>query len=128
MNQVMLVGRLGADPESITTKSGKSVCRFRMATSRYSKQEGVSADWHHVSAWDTLAETCVRYLQKGQKVAVLGRLQTDRYTSKDGNPRSITKVVAQRIEFFRDAGNRMIGNTAETRAETVVLPQDDIPF
>ena len=128
MNQVMLVGRLGADPEYTKTQSGKTVCRFRLATSRYSKQDGVTADWHHVSAWESLAETCVKYLQKGNKVAVLGRLQTDQYTAKDGHPRSITKVVAKRVEFFREPGTRLTRGPVEMGGEGAVEQKDDLPF
>jgi single-strand DNA-binding protein len=128
VNQVMLVGRLGADPEYTKTKSGKVVCGFRVATSRYSKQEGVNADWHQVSAWETLAETCVKYLKKGHKVAVLGRLQTDRYTTKEGQPRSMTKVIAQRVEFFWETGKGLPMDSSAPADESVTHQEDDIPF
>ena len=128
MNQVMLVGRLGADPVLTQTKSGKAVCNFRVATSRYSKQEGADADWHQISVWEALAETCAKHLQKGQKVAVLGRLQTDRYTNKEGQPRSITKVIAQRVEFFRNSGNEPGAGSPTGLQEPDLMSHDDIPF
>ena len=80
LNKVMLIGRLGKDPEMRYTQSGTAVTSFTLATNRYgmapdgTRQE--ETDWHSIVAWDKLAETCNQILTKGRLVYVEGRLQT----------------------------------------------------
>ncbi|MCB9733989.1 MAG: single-stranded DNA-binding protein [Deltaproteobacteria bacterium] len=101
VNSVMLVGRLGATPETRTTTTGKSMCTFNVATDRWdsTKSEKV-ADWHRVVAWEKTAENCVRYLTTGSQVAVEGRLCTRTYDDKEGRKVWKTEVIAQRVTFL----------------------------
>jgi single-strand DNA-binding protein len=103
LNNVVLVGNLGKDPELKTTNTGKSVCSFSLATneswSDAQKQKQTRTDWHRVEVWGAAAKTCGEYLSKGRAVAVHGKLRTDKY-EKDGQTHYITKVVAQNVQFL----------------------------
>lgn len=96
LNKVMLIGNLGAEPESKTLGSGSQVCNFRIATSEtWKDKDGKKqerTEWHRITAWGKLAEICSSYLHKGSKVYVEGRIQTDEY-EKDGEKRFSTNIV-----------------------------------
>lgn len=99
LNKVMLIGRLGADPEMRYTASGTAVTNFRVACTRRRRagQEGdvrEETDWFTVVAWDKLAEITNSYLNKGSKVYVEGRLQTRSWDDQSGQKRYATEVVA----------------------------------
>lgn len=92
MNHVALIGRLTADPEIRTTQNNVTVAHYTLAVDRWGKDE---ADFIPCVAFSKPAEFAEKHLQKGMKVAVEGRLQSDRYTDKNGNARtSYTVVVA----------------------------------
>jgi single-strand DNA-binding protein len=97
VNKVMLIGRLGTDPDLKYTASGTAVTSFRLATTRYSKgPDGLAhedVEWHSIVAWDKLAETCTQFLSKGRLVYVEGRLQTRSWDSPDGQKHYRTEVV-----------------------------------
>jgi single-strand DNA-binding protein len=99
VNKVILVGRLGKDPELRYTPSGSPVARFSMATSESWTDKGGEkqerTQWHNIVAWSKLAEICNQYLVKGKLVYVEGRLETREYTDRDGNKRRITEVIAR---------------------------------
>ena len=103
LNRVQLIGRLGRDPESKFTPTGKKVAHFSIAVSnRWKDREGEireSTEWVNVEAWERLGETCQEYLQKGSLVYVEGRLKTDKYEDQ-GETRYFTKVVAQTVQFL----------------------------
>lgn len=103
LNRVQLIGRLGKDPESKFTPTGKKVTHFSVAVSnRWKSRDGEakeSTEWVNVEAWDRLGEVCQEYLKKGSLVYVEGRLKTDRYEEK-GDTRYFTKVVAQAVQFL----------------------------
>ena len=107
LNKAIIVGRLGADPETKVTSSGKNVTRFNVATSEtWLSKEGEKqerTEWHRVTVWGKLAETCAKYLSKGRQVTVEGRLQTRSWEDKDGNKRYTTEIVANSVIF--GAGN-----------------------
>ena len=107
MNKVILIGNLTRDPELSETPNGIAVCRFAIAVSRnYANSEGNrEADFFNVTAWRGLAETCSKYLNKGNKVAVVGSLQTRSYEDKDGVKRNVIDVVASEIEFLTQKSN-----------------------
>jgi single-strand DNA-binding protein len=104
INKVILVGRLGADPELRYTSSGSPVCNFSVATSEKwtdetgDKQEKV--EWHRIASWSKLAENCSKYLVKGREVYIEGRIQTRSYEDKDGLIKYITEVIAMKVEFL----------------------------
>jgi single-strand DNA-binding protein len=103
LNRVQLIGRLGRDPESKFTPTGKKVAHFSVAVSnRWKDREGEmreSTEWVNVEAWERLGETCQQYLKKGSLVYVDGRLKTDKYENQ-GDTRYFTKVVAQTVQFL----------------------------
>ncbi len=102
LNKVQIIGNLGADPEMRYTPSGSAVTNFRVAVSRNRRgQDGNMVDeteWFRVVAWDSgsykLAEICNEYLRKGNKVYVEGRLQSRKYTNKDGIEQTSVEIVA----------------------------------
>lgn len=100
MNSVALVGRLTRAPELRSTGSGKSVCGFAIAVDRQGGGQDDKADFFEIVVWERQAETCVQYLIKGQRVAVVGRLQNRSWTAQDGTPRKSTEVVATNVEFL----------------------------
>jgi len=106
MNKAIILGRLGADPESSTTTSGKTVCKLSVATSEYwtdrdgTKQE--KTDWHKVVCWDELAINCNRFLTKGRQVLVEGKIQTRSWEDQQGQKKYTTEIIASSVEFVGD--------------------------
>jgi single-strand DNA-binding protein len=103
MNQVILIGRLTADPELRQTQTGTAVTGFSIAINRGRDRDGndLGADFPRVTVWGRQAETCVQYLHKGDQCAVSGRLQTGKYQDKDGRTVYKTDVIAHRVEFLQ---------------------------
>jgi single-strand DNA-binding protein len=97
MNNVIISGRLTADPELKTTPNGVSVCTFIVAVDRNSKDD--IADFPIVVAWRQTAEFVAKYLSKGRKVIIRGEIRTRNYEDKDGNKRKATEIQADRVEF-----------------------------
>ena len=102
MNKVILVGNLTRDPELTETPSGVAVCRFAIAVSRdYANADGTrETDFFNITVWRGRAENCGKYLKKGNKVAVVGSLQTRSYEDKDGVKRNVTDIIANEVEFL----------------------------
>ena len=101
MNNVILIGRMVADPELKTTGTGISVTSFRIAVDRsYVKQgEERKADFFDIVCWRNQAEFVCRYFGKGSLIAVQGQLQSRTYQAKDGSKRYVVEVVADTISF-----------------------------
>jgi len=103
LNRVQLIGRLGKDPESRSTTTGRKVASFSLAVNRRWKSGGESkeaTDWFNVDAWGKVGELGQQYLKKGSLVYVEGRLQTDKYEDKSGETRYFTRVVADTLQFL----------------------------
>lgn len=104
INKVILVGRLGADPEVKTVSGGNTVARLSLATSEnWTDREGQRqerTEWHRVVVWGKLAELCGKYLNKGRQVYVEGRLQTRSWEDQQGQKRYTTEIVAQTVQFL----------------------------
>lgn len=104
VNKVILIGRLGRDPEMRFTKSGDGVCNFSMATSETwtdkSGEKQEKTEWHNIVIWGKLAEIATEYLSKGKQVYIEGRLQTREWDDKDGNKRSTTEIVANNMTML----------------------------
>ncbi len=104
VNRVILVGNLGADPESRVVGE-RTVCNLSVATSEtFKDKSGVRqerTEWHRISVWGPLAETCAKYLTKGRSVYIEGKLQTRKY-EKDGQTRYSTDIVADTVTFLND--------------------------
>ena len=100
INKVILVGRLGRDPELKYTASGTPFCRFSMATDEGWTDKGSGerterTEWHNIVVWDKLAEICNNYLAKGRMVYIEGSLQTREWDDQEGNKRKTTEVRAR---------------------------------
>lgn len=98
MNKVFLSGNLTQAPEVRYTQSGKAFTRMGIAINRRVKEKEV-VDFFNLIAWDKTAEFCARYLNKGTRVLVEGRLQTYNYEGKDGTKKSGVDVIVENIEF-----------------------------
>jgi single-strand DNA-binding protein len=103
-NRVILVGNLGKDPELKHLAQGLAVCTLSVATSERRKDlEGVFTEhtqWHRVVCFGRVAECSARYLTKGRQVYVEGRIETDRWTDKEGKERYTTSIIAQQVQFL----------------------------
>jgi single-strand DNA-binding protein len=101
LNKVLLIGRLGKDPEIRYTPDGSPVANFSLATSEFwndksgTRQE--RTEWHNIVAWNKLADLSKRYLSKGRQVYVEGRLRTREWDDRDGNKRRTTEVIASQM-------------------------------
>ena len=104
VNKVILVGRLGQNPEIRHTPSGASVANFSLATNETwldkTGQKQEKTEWHRIVVWGKLAETCGQYLTKGRQIYVEGRLQTQQWQDKDGQTKYRTDVNAQTVQFL----------------------------
>ena len=116
MNRVLLTGRLTRDPELRTTAGGKAVAQFSVASHEFvgGKEK---PEFHSIVAWSRLAETCGRYLGKGQQVAVEGRLQTRTWDDDAGKRHWKTEIVASSVEML--SGAKRKDYRAETAAQAL---------
>ncbi len=103
VNRVILVGRLGADPDLRATQSGQNVCTLSLATSESWVKDGKREDkteWHRVILWARQAELAAKYLKKGRMVYIEGRLQTRSWQDNQGQKRYTTEIVATTMQFL----------------------------
>ncbi|HXW55583.1 MAG TPA: single-stranded DNA-binding protein [Candidatus Cybelea sp.] len=109
INKVILVGRLGRDPETRYTSTGQAVCNFTMATDESFKSRSGErqqrTEWHRIVLWGKLAEIAQQYLKKGQLVYIEGRLQTRQWDDKrDGSKKTTTEIVANSMKMLGGRG------------------------
>lgn len=136
MNKIILIGNLTRDPEITTTNSGVSVCRFSLAVPRgfASNQDnnGPQADFFNIVVWRGLAENCHKFLKKGSKCCVVGRIQNVNYEANDGTKRYTTEITANDVEFLssRNGGDGEVAAKAESVGVSELQPIDDdsLPF
>jgi len=138
VNKVILLGRLGQDPELRYTPSGAAVTTCSLATNEVWKdQDGnkkEKTDWHRVVLWRKQAELAGEYLKKGSKVYMEGKLQTRSWDDKDGNKRYTTEIVVDRMEFLdsrgdgENAGSAPAAAVSEPSAPPEMESEDDLPF
>ena len=137
VNKVILVGRLGKDPEVRYTQSGTAVTNFNMATSRkYKKNEEKveETEWHKIVAFGRQAEICGEYLQKGKQIYIEGRLQTREWEDKEGNRRWTTEVVLENMQMLGSRSDAGISPPPPSAGADPFnktqedIPDDDVPF
>ncbi|MEE4601580.1 MAG: single-stranded DNA-binding protein [Desulfobacteraceae bacterium] len=139
INKVILIGRLGSDPEVRYTPSGVAVANFNIATSeewkdKDSGEKKERTEWHRIVVWRRLGEICGEYLSKGRQVYVEGRLQTRDWEDRDGNKRYTTEIVATDVQFLgaRDSSEsarpRSTGSADFQGGPAQGPADDDIPF
>jgi single-strand DNA-binding protein len=118
VNKVIIVGRLGADPEIKTISGGNTVARLNVATSEnWTDKEGQKqerTEWHRIVVWGKLAELCGRYLAKGRQVYLEGRLQTRSWEDPQGQKRYTTEVVANTVQFLGAAAGNQTTSSSPT--------------
>lgn len=140
LNKVMLVGRLTRDPEIRNTSGGQSVATLSLATNRFWKdksgQKQDKTEFHNVVLWGRLAEIAGQYLTKGQEAFIEGRMETRKYTAKDGSERRVTEVIAENMQLgSRAAGsssapgsfNKPVTATAQQRPQQDARAEEEIP-
>lgn len=120
INEVYLLGRVGQPPEFKQLPSGNSVCTLNVATNSNHKQddnEKKETEWSSVKLWARQAEIADQYVNKGDLVAILGRLKTERWEDAQGQPKSRTYVYARRLTLMPREKNRH--STNETNGEVI---------
>ena len=149
LNKVILIGNLGADPETRAMPSGLTVANLRVATSeswrdKQSGEQQERTEWHHVALFGRLGEVAAEYLKKGSQVYIEGRLRTRKWQDKQGNDRFSTEIIGNEMLMLggRSAGTSAAGG-AEPRERAEAVPEaaersesgakggdfdDDIPF
>nr|BFD62648.1 hypothetical protein BdHM001_13290 [Bdellovibrio sp. HM001] len=141
VNKVILVGRLGADPEVKAIGSGSTVARLNLATSETWVKDGQRqerTEWHRITVWGKLAEICGKHLSKGRQVYVEGKLQTRQWEDQQGQKRFTTEIVASTVQFLggatgeKSSSNSMGGNDdfnfQDFGPEPSFNSNDEIPF
>ena len=139
VNKVILIGRLGKDPEMRFTPSGKAVTNFTLATNEnWTDQSGERqerTEWHRIVTWGKLAENCAKLLSKGKQVYIEGRLQTRQWDDRDGNKRYTTEIVANQMQILspvESGGDKTLSDEAPDLASHEGVPGsgefDDVPF
>jgi single-strand DNA-binding protein len=141
INKVILVGNLGADPETRYMPSGSAVTNIRVATSESWKDKNTGeqqerTEWHRVAFFGRLAEIAAEYLRKGSQVYIEGRLRTRKWEDRDGNDRYTTEIIADEMQML--GGRPGAGAPARTGTDDLPAPpaagppgeafDDDIPF
>ena len=139
VNKVILVGRLGGDPEVRYLPSGSAVANFTMATNRgYKDKDGNFQEetaWHRIQAWTRLAEFVKQYLSKGMRVYVEGRIQYREWQDQNGVKRNTTEIVANDIQMLDSPGVKQEKSEEDTPPEEIEVPKnldpspdDTVPF
>ena len=127
LNKVMLIGRLGGDPESRNTKNGKTVCNFSIATSEKwvddQRQAHERTEWHRIVVYGKLAEICQKFLAKGRQCFVEGKLQTRQWENKEGQKQYTTEILAASVQFLGNNAHAPSNNSSNNSAQ-----DDEIPF
>ena len=133
LNKVMIIGNVGADPEMRFTPNGNPVTSFRVATNRaYTTPNGErkqETEWFTVVAWNRLAENCNQFLTKGRLVYAEGRFHTRSWEGQDGQKRTRTELIANRVLFLDKQGVAPLpGEGGEEAGAAVAESDDDFPF
>ena len=138
INKVILIGRLGRDPEVRSTPSGQTVTNFTVATNRiYNDRDGnrqEQTEWHNIVCWGRQAEIAGQYLTKGRQIYIEGRLQTRSWEDRQsGDKRYRTEVICENFQMLGPRGEQNTGGSqssgTDTTGELGAPPEDDdIPF
>ena len=150
VNKVLLLGRLGKDPEIRYSQNQTAICSFSLATSERRKDAsgnwGEHTEWHNIIVFGKSAENCSNYLKKGREVFIEGRIQTRKWQDKEGKDRWTTEILASTVQFVGGKGDTapMSASASEPAAnpfqdlksaddissgiDEVTFDDDDIPF
>lgn len=140
LNQAQIIGHLGRDPEVRTTQGGDTIANFSVATTerwrdRASGEMREATEWHRITAYQKLAEVCGKFLRKGSKVFVQGKLVTRKWTDREGVERYVTEIRAQDMKMLDGKPDQPIGDQQQQAADKPAGGQgwgadldDEIPF
>lgn len=148
LNKVILIGRLGQNPElRYIPQTERAVANFSLATNERifnpnTNESDIRTEWHRIVVWGKQAEFCEKYISKGKQILVEGRLRTDKWQDRDGNQRYTTKIHAQSITLLGKRDDTATGETfpsaevgsADFPDDTNTLPEtksdddDEVPF
>jgi single-strand DNA-binding protein len=141
VNKAIVLGRLGEDPKLSYTPSQQPVANMSIATSEVWEKNGQKQEntqWHRVIVWGKQAENCHKYLTKGAMVYVEGRMETRKWTDKNGVERFTTEIIASNVQFTGSAEKREKPPTpsdpgnfrpnTEAKRELAPMMEEDIPF
>ena len=130
LNKVILIGRLGRDPETRYMPNGEAVCNFSVATSESWKdkngQRQEATEWHNVTMYRKLAEIAGKYLTKGSQVYLEGKIQSRKYQGKDGIERTAYEIIANEMKILD--GNARTPAQKQRPAQEQEDIDDDVPF
>ena len=132
VNKVILIGRLGKDPETKFTQGGVAIARFSMATDEswkdQSGEQQQRTEWHNIVAWRRLAEICGQYLMKGKLVYIEGRLQTRSWEDKEGNRRTSYKISSDNFNFMGGGKDNNSGTETQNSTSQATTEDSTVPF
>lgn len=132
LNKVMLIGRLGNDPEVHYTQDGSMVVNFRLATSEYWKDKNGEkkerTEWHRCVAFRKRAEICGNYLSKGKLIYGEGKIQTRKWEDKEGNERHTTEIILNNMQILDGKGGLSADKIKDEFEGSQVVDDDDVPF
>ena len=131
LNKAILIGRLGRDPEVRHMPNGEAVCNFSIATSetwndRQTGQRQERTEWHNITLYRRLAEVAGQYLKKGSQVYIEGRIQSRKYTGKDGIERTAYEIIGNEMKML-GGGNDSGQQAQAAQAETPTPPRRQAP-
>lgn len=135
INKVILIGRVGKDPEVRHLDNNASVARFSLATSEsYKNKSGekiTNTEWHNIIAWRSQADFAGNYIKKGSLLYIEGKIRTRSWDDKDGNKRYTTEIDVDNFQLLSSnpgqAGGNIPGNQAQTQSNTVTSANDFVP-
>jgi single-strand DNA-binding protein len=132
VNKVILIGHLGADPESRAMPSGSSVANLRIATTeswrdKQSGEQQERTEWHRVALFGRLAEIASEYLRKGSQVYIEGSLRTRKWQDKQGNERYSTEIVGNEMQMLGGRGGAGAGAPGGGAAAAGGMPREPMP-
>ena len=133
MNLVVMCGNLASDPSIKATQGGKEMCTFRLAVNT-GWGENKKASFFHIVTFGKTATNCDRFLAKGRKVLVRGRIETGSYEKSDGSKVYTTDIIADEVEFLpngdapSDAPKQTTEEVAQQEGFEKLLGSDDVPF
>lgn len=132
VNRVILIGRLGRDPETRYTQAGDAVCTFSIATSenwrdKSTGQRTERTEWHNIVLYRKLAEIAQQYLTKGKEVYIEGRIQSRKYTGKDGVERTAYEIVGDNLQMLGGRNDNMGSSAPMDNGGGYAAPQTSAP-
>jgi len=131
LNRVLLIGRLGQQPEKRTTPTGNAVCNNTLATTEYYKDKSGNrqekTEWHKVVFWNRQAEILEQYCKKGSQLFIEGSLQTREYEDKEKNKRYVTEIIVRNLQMLDSKQQSQQASGGPMHNEPPAIP-DDTPF